>query len=300
MNFHLIFGQKVISPLKLLAPECTQEESSPLGKTIYILTRPTRDVPPTSAYIRRDRRRSCVSERDINGNRTFLLNNKLWLDLDKLTNPRIQAHLIKGFLAYTAGLEHTWLLHASAFAVNGKAVLVIGESGAGKSTFAAAAQAMGAIHLSDDATILVERSGEYMVVPSGSGYILHPEMINQICILNPNIEKQLFTRQINISEKIWIPRTTQTIEPFFPLADILYICKDKGTYDSNVALKMLIKSVISGKEFATKLASFYLPFFGRLLTDYSWSFINPQRDFKEFTETYAKLIERSLASYKLL
>jgi hypothetical protein len=291
MNFHLIFGQKVISPVKLLAPECTQEESSPLGKTIHILTRPSRNVPPTSAYIRRSRRRTCVSERDINGNRTFLLNNKLWIDLDRLTTPQIQAHLIKGFLAYTAGLGDTWLLHASAFAVNGKAVLVIGESGAGKSTFAAAAQAMGAVHLSDDATILVKRSDEYMVIPSGSGYLLHPEMINQISILNPNIKKQLFTRQINISKKIWIPRTTLTIEPFFPLTKILYICKDVSQNQTNVALQMLIKSVISGKEFATKLAAFYLPFLGKLITDYSCSFITPQRDFIEFTETYSKLVE---------
>jgi hypothetical protein len=291
MNFHLIFGQKVISPVKLLAPECTQEEFSPLGKTIHILTRPSRDVPPTSAYIRRSRRRTCVSERDINGNRTFLLNNKLWIDLERLTAPRIQAYLIKGFLAYSAGLGDTWLLHASAFAVNGKAVLVIGESGAGKSTFAAAAQAMGAVHLSDDTTIIVKRADEYMVVPSGSGCLLHPEMINQISILNPNIKNQLFTGQINISDKIWIPKTTHTIQPFFPLTKVLYISKDISQHQSNGALQMLIKSVISGKEFARELAPFYLPFFGRLITHYSYSFITPQRDFIEFTETYSNLID---------
>lgn len=67
--------------------------------------------------------------------------------------------------------------HASAIAVEGGAILLTGDSGAGKSTTAAALSDRGCKILADDIAVLDERSDGYWVQPGYPGLRLFPESV---------------------------------------------------------------------------------------------------------------------------
>lgn len=66
-------------------------------------------------------------------------------------------------------------LHASAVAVAGKAVVLIGDSGYGKSTLTAALVQQGAQLITDDMLVLEERDGSYQAAPGARRLKLEPE-----------------------------------------------------------------------------------------------------------------------------
>jgi hypothetical protein len=67
------------------------------------------------------------------------------------------------------------VLHASAVAVNGRAIGFIGPAGAGKSTLAAALARRGAPTLTDDALVIDVRKRQVMATPAYPGLRLWPE-----------------------------------------------------------------------------------------------------------------------------
>jgi hypothetical protein len=69
------------------------------------------------------------------------------------------ANLLAAALAWAAAPRPAALLHAAAAVVNGHAFVLVGPSGAGKTTWARAAQAGGASVLSDDLILLDGASG---------------------------------------------------------------------------------------------------------------------------------------------
>lgn len=74
------------------------------------------------------------------------------------------------------------IMHGSAIAVGGRAVLFCGPSGAGKSTLAAALSAQGFGHLADDQCVLsgISSSGELLVHPDGRAHRLWEQAITQL------------------------------------------------------------------------------------------------------------------------
>jgi len=64
------------------------------------------------------------------------------------------------------GMRGVVSLHASAVAVAGKAILFIGDAGAGKSTTAAAMTRSGHALLADDITAITEREGTFFATPA--------------------------------------------------------------------------------------------------------------------------------------
>ena len=75
-------------------------------------------------------------------------------------------YLVGPILGYLLRLRNTLVLHASAVVVNGQAIALMGGSGTGKSTTAAAFAALGFPILSDDASALDERAGGFLVQPA--------------------------------------------------------------------------------------------------------------------------------------
>ncbi len=60
------------------------------------------------------------------------------------------------------------IVHASAVALDGRAVLILGPSGSGKSSLALALMASGCTLVSDDRTVLSERDGVLLAAPPPS------------------------------------------------------------------------------------------------------------------------------------
>ncbi|MBX3466785.1 MAG: serine/threonine protein kinase [Planctomycetes bacterium] len=95
---------------------------------------------------------------------------------DDATFEDASCYLLGPVLRFVLGLRGVPCLHASAVDVDGGAIALAGESGAGKSTTAAALVRAGARLLTDDTVTLV-RSGEDVVVhPGYAGLRLWPDV----------------------------------------------------------------------------------------------------------------------------
>lgn len=87
------------------------------------------------------------------------------------------AQFFGGAAALLMGLRGMAPLHASAVAIDGRAVLVCGPGGAGKSSFAAALVAQGGQLISDDLSVLTfDDAGRACVLPGRTTIRLFPEL----------------------------------------------------------------------------------------------------------------------------
>jgi hypothetical protein len=86
-------------------------------------------------------------------------------------------YLLRLMFTFVHLLNGTSCLHASAVAVDARAVAILGPSGAGKSTIAAAFAARGCPLIADDMTTLMERDGSFWAQPATSHIRLWPESI---------------------------------------------------------------------------------------------------------------------------
>lgn len=79
--------------------------------------------------------------------------------------------------------------HASSFIHNGNGIMLLGETGAGKSSLTAAFALNGASFLSDDLTPVVIRNGESLIWPVHKTIKLSPNTIDQLRIGQEYIQK---------------------------------------------------------------------------------------------------------------
>jgi hypothetical protein len=75
-------------------------------------------------------------------------------------------YFVSTIMSFTLFLRGFFSFHASALAVNGKSIIVLGDSGAGKSTTAAAFALLGYPILSDDLVAIKNRSENFWVQPA--------------------------------------------------------------------------------------------------------------------------------------
>jgi energy-coupling factor transporter ATP-binding protein EcfA2 len=89
-------------------------------------------------------------------------------------------YLLGPILGLVLRLRGTVCLHASAVAVEGKAVALLGPAGAGKSTTAAAFAQLGYPIFSDDVVPLFEREEQILVQPAYPHLRLWPDSVNSL------------------------------------------------------------------------------------------------------------------------
>ena len=85
---------------------------------------------------------------------------------DNLTLEDTATYLLGPILGFVLRLRGTVCLHASAIAIEGKAIALVGRSEAGKSTTAAAFAQRGYSVLSEDVVALVDRTDGFLVEPA--------------------------------------------------------------------------------------------------------------------------------------
>jgi hypothetical protein len=96
---------------------------------------------------------------------------------DHLPLENMTSYLLGPVLGLLLRLRGVTCLHASAVAIEDRAVAFVGPPGAGKSTTAAACSKMGHAVLSDDISALEERDGLFYLVPAHPQLRLWPESV---------------------------------------------------------------------------------------------------------------------------
>ena len=110
---------------------------------------------------------------------------EIWADwTDRSTLEDACVYLVGPVMAFAIRLRGVTCLHASAVAVDGRAMALLGGPGAGKSTTAAAFALAGFAVLSDDVVVLREREGGLFVQPGYPRVNLWPESV-RLLLGNP-------------------------------------------------------------------------------------------------------------------
>lgn len=90
------------------------------------------------------------------------------------------SYLVGAILGFALRLKGRVALHASVVAIDGRAVVLLGDAGSGKSTTAAAFAFMGYPVLADDVCALAEDNGDFLVGPSYPGIRLWPDAVESM------------------------------------------------------------------------------------------------------------------------
>ena len=124
---------------------------------------------------------------------------RLWgTCLPPLTSEDVATYLLGPVMGFVLRRRNVLALHASAVCIGGQAVVLCGESQAGKSTTAAALALQGIAVLCEDITPLIEEHGRFQVAP---GY-------PRVCLWPDAVEKLFGARDA-------LPRLTPSWEKFF-------------------------------------------------------------------------------------
>jgi hypothetical protein len=127
---------------------------------------------------------------------------------DPLTTDYLATYLRGPVMGFVLRLRGVPALHSSAISIRGRAVVLCGSAGAGKSTTAAALALRGIPVLSDDITALGENENGYVVEPGCPWICLWPEAVASL-----------------LGDPAALPRMTKNWEK-------RYLALDEGTFES--------------------------------------------------------------------
>ena len=89
-------------------------------------------------------------------------------------------YLVGQVINFVLRLRGTTSLHASSIEIGDRAIAMLGEAGAGKSTTAAAFAKLGHAILSDDVAVLAEHAGQFLVLPGYPRVNLWPDSVRAL------------------------------------------------------------------------------------------------------------------------
>lgn len=127
--------------------------------------------------------------------------------------PEIDAvsFLIGPVLTAVCRLRRSTCLHASVMAMHGRALALVGEKGAGKSTTAAMLAKKGVQHIADDVAVLSEMSGQ-IITQTGYPFMRLTPQVAKLCTYETdNIDKVL-----SVGDKYYVPANTPGCETAGP------------------------------------------------------------------------------------
>ena len=114
----------------------------------------------------------------------FVMNrqgSRLWVSGPEAATPEyLSTYLLGPVLGRLMRLRGSPCLHGSAVAVGGQALAILGQSGAGKSTTAAAFARLGFPVLTDDVTVLREEADAFWVLPGDPNLCLWPQSVEYL------------------------------------------------------------------------------------------------------------------------
>ena len=124
--------------------------------------------------------------------------SEVWVTwADGLTLQDMSSYLLGPVMGLVLRLRGRVCLHASALVVNGQAVVIVGRSGAGKSTTAAALGARGYPVLADDVVALDDRDGLVHAFPGYPRLRLWPSALGFLARSSPSLPDLPFSSDEN-------------------------------------------------------------------------------------------------------
>jgi|694.fasta_scaffold83664_2 hypothetical protein len=272
-----IMGRTVRSHMPLLAPLASHEN---LGKHLTIIEsesrirrNPGEENGRTS--LKAYSHRNYISYRNNGVIKMIYTNSKLFVECGVLADVKYQMVLMKTIIPVLGTMEHECHLHASAIALRERAVLILGNSGAGKSTTATLLEANGAEHLCDDVAPIVKKDDRIMVVSTGVGRMILPS-------IRKHIENEIEAIQIGegypVGNKNWYPAQYSTKNRVYPIVGVVVLTEEGGAFEAEnaskneMSLRVLLRSTFGPFDFNTYLAPSYLPLFGALTQQAHWIF----------------------------
>jgi hypothetical protein len=110
-----------------------------------------------------------------------LQGREIWADWpDNYTLEDACTYLVGPVIAFALRLRGAICLHASSVVIGGRAIALMGQPGAGKSTTAAAFTQLGYSILSDDVAVLDDRGAEFQVQPGYPRVNLWPDSVRAL------------------------------------------------------------------------------------------------------------------------
>jgi hypothetical protein len=190
------------------------------------------------------------------------------------------------------------ILHGCALAGPDGAIAVLGESGAGKSTIAAAAIGRGQALLADDVVALAVRGGGVEVLPGLAQIRLHTDAVRRLGP-DPARTRRLF-QAARASDKSWVElsveRANLSAEPRRLVAIHVLGERQAGAariepLDSGAALTALLRFTHAGYATEATARAAQLPFWARLARDVPVTGVRPAEGIGET----GRLVDRLLA-----
>ena len=124
--------------------------------------------------------------------------NQSWLTIDSagaidgvlaVVHDRAPPQVLLAALLIALRINGVHSLHAAALCVDGRALVLVGDSGAGKSTTATALASAGCAYLGDDGVLLREQSGDVELLAYGPTFRLTDHVLRSFSSLKPFLSK---------------------------------------------------------------------------------------------------------------
>jgi hypothetical protein len=211
-------------------------------------------------------------------------NRELYAEKGILSDFQYQMTLMKTVIPAICTLEKNCQLHASGIAFRDRSVLILGESGAGKSTTATLLEANGAEHLCDDIAPIMSEDNRIVLVGPNNGRMILPSV--RKCI-----EDEIAAVQIGsgypVGSKDWYPAPRATRYSAYPIVGVVVLTEDGKPYgienasEKEAGVRALLRSIFGLFDFGTYLAPTYLPLLGALAQQARWTFERKPRSIEE-------------------
>jgi hypothetical protein len=167
----------------------------------------------------------------------------------------VATYLLGPVLGFVLRLRRILCLHASAIAVEGKSIALLGPAGAGKSTTAAAFGQLGHPVVSDDIVALVTAGNQYWVLPAFPRVRLWPESVELLygdADALPRLTPTWDKRALDLTHKGYVFQSTM-----LPLAAIYLLPDALSSEFRGTRVTPVIQPVRGSDSLVTLLANTY-------------------------------------------
>ncbi|HZQ52973.1 MAG TPA: hypothetical protein VFB14_12290 [Bryobacteraceae bacterium] len=161
-------------------------------------------------------------------------------------------HFLEAMVCTLLDTQHLVALHAACIEMNGRGVMFVGESGAGKSSLAYACARRGHVYISDEASLLVRRRAERLVLGNPqvvrfrpAARALFPELKGHVRSRNGKLSIEIATRDLRHVQTA--PGCNAEYVLFLNRSDAPGLGASLTPMSQSVALRLLFRQVWPGE-----------------------------------------------------